>query len=386
MERTLLLCLGALALAACAPEDQAPREYRTTLDELLLQDARRCDSGFEYPQPLIDGIGTQLVEELRCLDDSWLTFYEPCRESGCVWPDGPQPHAMRPEVYEALQEAALSMDDFISITAGYRDIGMQYYSRWYNENCDSSFDAAVPGQSNHQGGRAIDVRYWDFWWDALIEHGFEHPIVTDNPHFELIGTAAFRAESEELKSLSILAFQRLWNRNNPDDLVGEDGIYGASTKARLGMSPVEGFAIGACPPGSGGLDPPADPEPDAGVDVPDVGVPDAAPDTGDVREDGAPDAEVGGDVEADPIDLGEVGTDAAEPDVGTGDEGGSELGADSPDLESEDGAPAPQPLPVYSLVRDGTTPTARGCTSATGGRVPIWLFVGLVIGIGRRER
>ena len=386
MKRTLLVCLGVLGLTACRADIVPAPEYRTTLNELLLEDARRCDSGFEYPQALIDGIGTQLVEELRCLDDSWLIFYEPCRESGCVWPDGPQPHAMRPEVYEALQEAALSLDDFISITAGYRDIGMQYYSRWYNENCDSSFDAAIPGESNHQGGRAIDVRYWDFWWDALIEHGFEHPIVTDNPHFELRGTAAFRAESEELKSLSILAFQRLWNRNNPDDLIDEDGVYGASTKARLGMSPVEGFAIGACPPGSGGVDPPADPDPDVGIDAPDVGAPDTESDTADVEgdsgpePDAAPDARHDAGMEDTDADA-DAGVDTVEPDTRP-----DALLRDSANEIGTNEDAAPQPLPVYSLVRDGTTPTARGCATSTDPKASWMWIVALVLGRRRPSR
>ena len=400
MIRRLTPTLCLLTLAACAPEiPEGPQEYRTTINELLLQDARRCDSGFEYPQSLIDGIGTQLVEELQCLDDTWLVFYEPCRETGCVWADGPQPHAMRPEVYTALQEAGESIDDFISITAAYRDVAMQYYSRWYNENCDSSFDAAIPGQSNHQGGRAIDVRYWDFWWDVLLDHGFEHPIPTDNPHFELVGTAAYRAESEELKSLSILAFQRLWNRNNPDDLIDEDGVYGATTKDRLGRSPVEGFPVGACPPGSGGVDPDPDPEPDVGTDVgtdagPEVGS-DAGEDTGDDSDVGfdtdvEPDAPDDTRPDADPTDVGQpdadVGSDTVQEDTAEPD-ATSDAADSAPDSTADSGADsgltdvgsgAEPILPVFSLAADGG-PQGRGCTSSSRGPSPAWpaLLVGL---------
>ena len=306
-----------------------------TLDELLLQNARTCDSGFYYPQDLIDGLGHQLVEEVICMDDTYLQFYEPCEEPGCIRADGPQPLAIRPEVIEALNAAALSLDDYISISAGYRDVAMQYYSRWYKENCRSSFAAAVPGSSNHQGGRAIDVSFPSFWNDTLLEHGFEHPIPNDTPHYELVGDAQFREESAALQSLSVLAFQRLWNRNYPEDLLDEDGVYGATTKTALGNSPVEGFPAGACAPGSD-----LDPEPDAGTE--DAGSSDVVedfsdPDMGnDDPDDPSPDL----DLEADGAQQHD--TDAGPPtdssgdrtDAGTSDSGPADAGSTSDESPS----------------------------------------------------
>lgn len=253
--------LGLLG-AGCAPDPEgaAPR-YRQTLQELALENARLCDSGFDYPQALVDGMSRQLIEELRCMDDTRLIFYQPCREPGCIYAAGPQPLAMRPEVFQALGEAALVKRDFISISAAYRDVAMQYYSRWYVENCDPNFNAAVPGSSNHQGGRAVDVVAYNFWWNALLEVGFEHPIPTDEPHFELTGDATFIAESTELQSLSVLAFERLWNRNHAEAPIAEDGIYDDATKAALGQAPVEGFEVGACDAGAA---------PDAGTGLDDT--------------------------------------------------------------------------------------------------------------------
>ena len=264
--RGALVAPGLLLMAACAQDLGHDAPYRTTLQGLALEDARRCDSGFEYPSSLVEGISQQLVEELVCMDPDRLQFYESCREPGCITADGPQPWAMRPELIVALEALATATEDNISITAGYRDVAMQYYSRWYQENCNEDFNAAVPGESNHQGGRAIDVRYYDYWWDALLEVGFNHPIPSDEPHFEWVGDEVYRAESAELRAMSVEAFQRLWNRNHPEDTLRVDGVYGAATKARLGASPVEGFPIGAC---AGGGD-----EPDAGLDV----VADVAPD------------------------------------------------------------------------------------------------------------
>ena len=232
---------------------------------------------------------------------------------------------------------------------------MQYYSRWYNENCDAGFDAAIPGRSNHQGGRAIDVRHWSYWWDILLDHGFEHPIPTDNPHFELRSTAAYRAESEELKRLSITAFQRLWNRNNPDDLVAEDGVYGAATKTRLGWSPVEGFPIGACPPGSGG----ADPEPDTGAEDTggDAGVHDAG--TVDASDDAIPADATPADATTEDATTDEGGADTA--DAGTRD-ASTPGDTDPPDVDSS----AAEDSSVADGPRDATTDGGSGVDSEGG--------------------
>lgn len=400
---------AALFVVSGCAEDAGPAARpavtRMSIDALLLEDARRCDSGFEYPAALVEGISVQLVEELRCLDDSWLEFYTSCTDVGCIYASGPQPHAMRPEVIDALEEAARARSDYISITAGYRDVAMQYYSRWYNEHCDSSFDAAIPGQSNHQGGRAVDVRYYDFWWDTLLEHGFDHPISTDAPHFELVGTAAFRRESEDLKTLSVLAFQRLWNRNHPDDPLVEDGVYGDDTKLRLGASPVEGFPIGACPAGTGG-----DVGGDTGADV--------AEDVGfDVGHDAAGDADAGADAASDAsTDVGEVGSpDASAPDAGDGDaldrdgsldgDAGSDVsrdaavaddaGADGVGLDAPpsgdtgpvDSAP---PLQRVSLVDDSVSGAhGSGCSLGAAparGDAPLMIGLALAFGAGRRRR
>lgn len=244
---SLVVLAGVVTLASgCAPEDDASPAVAQTLRELAMENARTCAEIYTYPQALIDGLSHQLIEELRCMDPGWLAYYEPCKEVGCIWAHGPQPYAARPEVLDALYAAAASKNDYITITAGYRDVAMQYFSRWFRENCNANFHAAIPGQSNHQGGRAIDVRSYDYWRETLFDFGFEHPIPGDRPHYELIGDATFRAESLQLRELSVLAFQTLWNRNNPDDLLDEDATYGTLTKAALGASPVAGFPIWGC--------------------------------------------------------------------------------------------------------------------------------------------
>lgn len=244
--RGWLLCLLFLMGGLWGCESPPEAIYGQTLQELALENARACEGIYTYPQALIDGLSRQLIDELRCMDPNWLEYYEPCKEVGCIWAYGPQPYAARPEVLAALRTAAASKNDYITITAGYRDVGMQYFSRWFRENCNPNFHAAEPGKSNHQGGRAIDVQSYNYWNDTLLAHGFDHPIPTDRPHYELRGDAHFRQESSELRTLSVQAFQVLWNRNNPDNPLDEDGLYGPLTKTALGSSPVAGFPVWGC--------------------------------------------------------------------------------------------------------------------------------------------
>ena len=65
--------------------------------------------------------------------------------------------------------------------------------------------------------------------------------------------------SPDIRGMDVHAFQRLWNRNHPEDPIDEDGVYGPNTDARLAQAPAEGFPIGTCldeTPGTGeGEDP-----------------------------------------------------------------------------------------------------------------------------------
>ncbi len=359
--RHIVTSVALLLLAGCAPDPGLTRSgFRQTMRELALESARQCDSGFEYPQSLVDGIGRQLVEELRCMDDTRLIFYQPCREPGCIFAAGPQPLAMRPEVFQALGEAALAKRDFISISAAYRDVAMQYYSRWYVENCDANFNAAVPGTSNHQGGRAIDVVAYNFWWNTLLEVGFEHPIPSDEPHFELTGDAQFVAESTELQSLSVLAFERLWNRNHPEAPIAEDGLYDEATKAALGEAPVEGFTVGACDAGAA---------PDAGTGLDGGG--DVALDAGDAE---GPDAST-----ADAADGTDTGTDAVRSDVISGDALGDGLTVQP--------GRVPTTLQQLQGARDASATAAGGTDGCNaGGAASGWIAVAIVALLRRRRR
>jgi MYXO-CTERM domain-containing protein len=49
----------------------------------------------------------------------------------------------------------------------------------------------------------------------------------------------------DLRSESVLAFQKLWNLNNPGAKIAEDGDYGPITGSKIAASPATGFAKGS---------------------------------------------------------------------------------------------------------------------------------------------
>ena len=95
--------------------------------------------------------------------------------------------------------------------------------------------AAVPGTSNHEGGRAIDTSYYSYWLSALANYGWVHSYPDSDPvHFDYLAAA-------DIRSQNLQAFQRLWNRNNPSATISEDGIYGPATENALYNSPCDGW-------------------------------------------------------------------------------------------------------------------------------------------------
>jgi Synergist-CTERM protein sorting domain-containing protein len=71
----------------------------------------------------------------------------------------------------------------------------------------------------------------------MAARGWSHNVPGDPVHFEHLS-------SPDIRGKDVLAFQRLWNRNKPNDKISEDGAYGPQTEARLKSAPATGFAAG----------------------------------------------------------------------------------------------------------------------------------------------
>ncbi len=239
MRRTLyfLAVAGVAMVAAACGAPEQPERLEQRHHGILIEDLPEL--GGDYPAVLIDGLSKQLIDELNCIEPGVLVTFESRAEPGYLYTENNIPLLLRPEAVEAARATARDEGDYLTITSGYRDAGMQYYD--YLRGQRFGFLAARPGGSRHQGGQAIDVDENRRWRDPLQAHGWRWPLGDrDPPHFE------WHDLEGDLRPESLRVFQRLWNRNTPDDTIEEDGVWGPMTEARMAASPAEGFAFGGC--------------------------------------------------------------------------------------------------------------------------------------------
>ncbi len=237
--RIFLLTISVIWLTGTSCIDLGVDEwFQTRQQGVLIEDLPEL--GGDYPDALIQGLSRQLIDELNCIEPGVLETFQVAQEPGKLYTENNIPHMLRPEVIEAAEAVAANENDFLEITSGYRDVGMQYYD--YLRGQRFGFLAARPGSSRHQNGQAIDVEDSDRWREPLQAGGWDWPLgENDRPHFEWREN-----DMPDLRRESVRAFQRLWNRNHPDDLLEEDGIFGPITESKIAVTPAEGFAFGGC--------------------------------------------------------------------------------------------------------------------------------------------
>ena len=183
----------------------------------------------------VRGLSMQIAEEVRCLAPGLLVPFEPTSSirfaSMAVLP------YLEADTAAAVQRAAPAIGT-ITINSGLRSIAQQYLlRRWKEQGRCGIRSAATPGRSNHETGRAVDLANPAQASKAMTSTGFS-PLSGDPVHFDHLS-------SPDLRDVGTEAFQRLWNRNHPEDRIAEDGAYGPQTAARLARSPAGGFAKGA---------------------------------------------------------------------------------------------------------------------------------------------
>lgn len=245
--RTLPLC--ALIVAACGPtaieedlEDEVDfhaSEGDPDSDALLESGAvgtvgDQVSSGCSTAVVL--GLSRQIADEMACMAADAMTRFE--EGNGIVFAGSAVLPYLDPDAAANLKKAAVGRT--INVTSAFRTVAQQYLLyRWWQAGRCGITAAATPGRSNHESGRAIDVSNYSSLISRLSAYGWKHTVPGDPVHFD-------HTSSPDMRGLDVHAFQRLWNRNNPGDIIDEDGIYGPATAARLAKSPAKGFAKGAC--------------------------------------------------------------------------------------------------------------------------------------------
>lgn len=181
----------------------------------------------------VEGLSDQLVRSHLCAFPGAVARFTPhpniTLTSSRVHPLGTS------ETVAAIRRAADRTP--LSVTSAFRTLVEQYVL--YEEGgCGL---AAVPGRSNHQTGRAVDLSNYSAARSAMTGAGCTQSYPSSDPvHYDCPGS--------DMRGASVLVFQRLWNENHPEDRIAEDGAYGPQTASRLGRSPAGGFGRDLCAP------------------------------------------------------------------------------------------------------------------------------------------
>jgi hypothetical protein len=240
--RRLLLAFALVPLAvtaACAVSSEEPEpEGETTSAALSASDPVSAAVGASCSTTAVKGLATQLVEEIQCLKPGSMSRLDTIK--GLSLGAAVFPYLQTPAA-KALEDTQKARGVTMTINSAMRTLPQQYLLyRWYKTGrCGISL-AATPGTSNHESALAVDVEDTTGWRSAFQNHSFRWLGASDPVHYDFVGGGRI-----DLKGLSVLAFQRLWNRNHPGDKIAEDGDYGPATETRLAQSPSGGFAIGA---------------------------------------------------------------------------------------------------------------------------------------------
>lgn len=189
----------------------------------LVKDAPRANTS------VVNGLSQQLIYQINLIvPDALVSFDDLDVELGsAAYPFVP------PAAKLALQKAIERRGKRLVVNSAYRTLAQQmllYNGRFSNPN-----PVAAPGTSNHQSGLALDIEDRQGWLPFLQGSGWQ-PLAGDPPHIDYRGQGA-----KDLRRETILAFQQLWNKNHPNEKIGEDGKWGTQTESALNRSPAMGF-------------------------------------------------------------------------------------------------------------------------------------------------
>jgi hypothetical protein len=186
----------------------------------------------------VKGLSRQIIEEARCMN---AEAYAKVPDLGNVsFGSGVFPYLEKPARDRLVKALKSKSGTTMTVNSMLRTVAQQYLLYgWFNSGRCGIGLAAKPGNSNHETGLAIDVSQYSTWKGTLQANGFHWLGSSDPVHFDYAGAGAVSH-----KGLDVKAFQRLWNRNHPNDKIDADGLWGPQTEARMKKSPAAGFAKG----------------------------------------------------------------------------------------------------------------------------------------------
>ncbi len=240
--RFLLASVAAIVACACGADSEGSPGSSEADVVAGTVDAAAVRGGCSTD--VVRGLAEQLVAEVDCMQPGAL-----------VRIDGLAGVTLDADVFPYLQQSAADAlrragaRGAITINSALRTTPQQYLlHRWYTGSRCGIGLAAPVGASNHEQGLAVDAVGGRS--RLLVAQGFHWFGSADPVHHD------YSAGGDvDLAGLSTKAFQRLWNRNHPEDLLVEDGVFARPTELRLRRAPAHGFDLGArCEPAVAGGD------------------------------------------------------------------------------------------------------------------------------------
>lgn len=213
-----------LAIEPCLEINEAEESAARAGFNGLLKDAPRGVS-----TSIVNGLSQQLIYQINLILPDALVS---CDDLNLGLADAAFAF-LQPAAKQGLQKAIQERGVKLVVNSGYRTIAQQMLL--YNWRSSNSNPVAPPGRSNHQSGLALDINDRAGWIPFLKRHGWQ-PLANDPPHIDFNGGG-----TKDLRKATILAFQQLWNKNHPNEKIGEDGAWGAKTQSALNRSPSTGF-------------------------------------------------------------------------------------------------------------------------------------------------
>ncbi|MBT8492167.1 MAG: M15 family metallopeptidase, partial [Deltaproteobacteria bacterium] len=179
----------ALAMLACVDEDPFFDPSADTADHFQEDELQPVESGRRVSQARLRcstrhvlGLSYQVVGEMRCMDPDSLIELPPGDGIDYVF-SSVMPY-FAPEAAERLREVAAVQP--LEVVSGYRTVIQQHViAAWYEYGTCTVKDAAEPGTSRHESGRAIDIRNYVEAEDTLGKHGWT-PLAGDRGHYDFM--------------------------------------------------------------------------------------------------------------------------------------------------------------------------------------------------------
>lgn len=138
----------------------------------------------------------------------------------------------------ALKAALIAYAKPLTINSAYRSVIAQ--AMLYGQKQRGLINNLVgyPGKSDHQKGGSLDIEEWAKVKSLMTSHGWRWTYGDKDPmHFDCTSN-----EIRDIRPNSIKAFQKLWNKANPNKQIAEDGDLGDKTLNCIYNSPAEGFS------------------------------------------------------------------------------------------------------------------------------------------------